>query len=129
MRTGTLVGLAGSMVLVVGCSGPGLDQGVSEGEPFGSVQQGLVKAKQGDYDGDGKADIVTWSSDGRWRIKASGGTSIPQIILGDPDDILVPGDYDGDGRYDTAIWRPKTGTWWVRSIATGATSPQQWGAA
>lgn len=82
----------------------------------------------GDYDDDGKTDIsVVRGVSGQlhWFYEPSGtpGVTAVQNIWGNSaTDFVTQGDYDGDGRTDLAIWRPETGTFWVYSLATGATN-------
>ena len=67
----------------------------------------------GDYDGDGKTDIGSWSpASGKWEIafakdilaSASNEASHKVITLGKSGDIPMPGDYNGDGKTDIAIY-------------------------
>ena len=60
-----------------------------------------------DYDGDGRADIASWTpSNGYWHvILSSTGQTVTQQ-WGMQGDQPVPADYDGDGRADFAIWHP-----------------------
>ena len=71
----------------------------------------------GDYDGDGKSDLLNWRpDDGLWHIVKSGtGFNFSQsehIKHGKEWDIIVPNDYDGDGRCDLVFWRPSDKTWY-----------------
>ena len=55
----------------------------------------------GDYNGDGKADIATYSSyHARWHIRRSG-----SFTFGKPNDLAAPADYNGDGKTDPAVLR------------------------
>jgi hypothetical protein len=62
-----------------------------------------------DYDGDGKADAVSFRpSTGLWSGPRSAG-GVLQLVLGQDGDIPIPADYDGDGIIDPATFRPSTG--------------------
>ncbi|WP_433210615.1 FG-GAP-like repeat-containing protein [Dactylosporangium sp. CS-047395] len=67
-----------------------------------------------DYNGDGKADVATWSPiTGNWTMLLTGeGRSVVQWGL--PGDVPAPADYDGDGRADLAVFRPSNGVWYIK---------------
>ncbi len=83
-----------------------------------------IYSVKGDYNGDGKADQVTFRydpavvSDSVWFIRNSGaaiGQFTPlQVHRGwAGHDIPVPGDYNGAGQTLTAVFRPETDTWYI----------------
>jgi hypothetical protein len=84
----------------------------------------------GDFDGDGRADILWRSSDGQvaiWRM--AGGVRAGASYPGGKDPGLVwtiqgVGDFDGDGRSDI-LWRDRNGhlAIWFRGDATAAAYP------
>jgi len=82
------------------------------------------KPVPGDYDGDGKADLMVWRpSTGVWFLRQS--TDAFDINLykayvwGVSTDNVVPGDYDGDGKTDIAVYRPSTGVWQILQSSNG----------
>jgi hypothetical protein len=75
---------------------------------------------QGDYSGDGKADIAFFRpSTGEWFILRSEDGSFFSVPFGTAGDIPAPGDYDGDGRFDTTVFRPSSATWFVNRSSAG----------
>jgi hypothetical protein len=85
---------------------------------------GIVSA---DYDGDGKADIATYNSDGLWTIEQSSNGVTKTVSFGLANDVLVPADYDGDGKADVAVWRPSNGYWYWLSSRDGSFNSYQFG--
>ncbi|WP_433610656.1 FG-GAP-like repeat-containing protein [Dactylosporangium sp. CA-139114] len=69
-----------------------------------------------DYNGDGKADVATWSPiTGNWTMLLTGeGRSVAQWGL--PGDVPAPADYDGDGKADLAVFRPSNGVWYIKGV-------------
>jgi hypothetical protein len=86
----------------------------------------------GDFDGDGKADLVIWRpTTGDWwrRESTANYTTYQASQWGLPGDVPVRGDFDGDGIADLAIYRPSTGEWWLRESTAGYANVRlyQWG--
>mgnify|MGYP003555993746 CR=1 FL=1 len=78
------------------------------------------KPIQGDYTGDGKADIGVWkSATGQWLIVRSEDFSFYGFPFGANGDVVCPGDYDGDGKADVGIVRPSTMTWYLLRSTAG----------
>lgn len=86
----------------------------------GSYQDSVFS---GDYDGDGKSDLLVWRpDDGVWHTVISStkfdfGQS-EHIQHGQEWDIIVPNDYNADGKCDLVFWRPKDQTWYFLYAGT-----------
>jgi hypothetical protein len=79
----------------------------------------------GDYDGDGKMDIVVYR-DGNWFIMRSSDGGVTATGWGGmAQDIPVPADYDGDGKTDIAVYRD--GMWFILRSSDGSQTTVGWG--
>jgi uncharacterized delta-60 repeat protein len=81
----------------------------------------------GDYDADGRADLVVYRpATGTWYTLSSQTGGVTPIAWGLAGDVPVPGDYDGDGATDIAVFRPGSGVWYIQQ-STGGVVILQWG--
>ncbi len=91
----------------------------------------------GDYDGDGKDDIVVWrpgaATVASFYILNSATATLRQEAFGQTgDDAKVVGDYNGDGKDDLAVYRGGASagaqsTWYFRTTANGPVTFVPWG--
>jgi protocatechuate 3,4-dioxygenase beta subunit len=85
----------------------------------------------GDFDGDGRDDVIARTESGRWWVGLARErrfeTSRWGAWSGDVNwlDVTIA-DYDGDGKDDVA-GRTPTGAWWVARSESGAFVNQRWG--
>lgn len=96
---------------------------VSSGTSFTPVRFGSwstdttwSNVRGGDFDGDGRTDLVGQRADGAWLVSRSTGTSFTPaavwayLSIGQ---FATVGDYDADGRSDVAVRNPTNGSWRV----------------
>ena len=88
--------------------------------PIGAPLTLTIIRVAGDYDGDGKADLVSYNRlNSQWTITESSGPVIT-LFFGQPGtDVPVSGDFDGDGKADVAVYRPSTGQWFILRSTAG----------
>jgi hypothetical protein len=76
----------------------------------------------GDFDGDGRADVVTFNAaTAVWTVRSSSTGVVSTYSFG-PAGLCVPvaADYFGDGRTDLAVYIPSTADWYAFNLASGA---------
>ena len=121
------------------------------GSSTAQVSFGLLSdvPAQGDYDGDGKADIAVYRpSEGRWYVRTATGAVVTYSwgLRGDQPivsavnnaataamlartDLRRAVDFDGDSHPDITVFRPNTGQWFVLESRSNfqTASVAQWG--
>lgn len=85
------------------------------------------RARRGDFDGDGKADLTVWRGlTTYWILMKSSNNTMQNTAWGASyapyNDIPTPGDFDGDGKADYAVWRPAEGSWAIINSSNGVYS-------
>lgn len=79
-----------------------------------------VDVVDGDFDGDGRADLATFRAvDALWNFLYSATDEEANMAYGWWATLPVPGDYDGDGQLDLAVYHPRAGRWYIRPSADG----------
>ncbi|MEY2452983.1 MAG: hypothetical protein QOD92_2557 [Acidimicrobiaceae bacterium] len=109
------------------------DGGVTEA-PFGGDADGADTPIQGDFDGDGKADLAVYrppvngKPHGQFFVWPSGGGPVWSLLWGDAgaNDRPFAGDFDGDGKSDLGVRRPDTNgdfVWFIAASRAGFLNP------
>ena len=89
--------------------------------PLGSTINLTFTTVLGDYDGEGKAGVVTFRPPNATFSIANANGSAAMVGFGAPNlDIPVQADFDGDGRTDIGLFRPTDGTWSLLQTTAGA---------
>ena len=96
-------------------NGTGLTKTIWPTDPDGMVMDGQTYELEGDFNGDGKADIALtrpgWNG---FRLRLSNGSSFTSAwwatdvdgMAMDKQTYVLPGDFNGDGKTDIALLRP-----------------------
>jgi len=89
---------------------------LANGDIFGSYTYLPVP---GDYNGDGKTDVVVYSPSTAWWMVYYTGTGLATVFQwGGAECIPAPGDYDGDGKSDFALYNYVSGAWYIFASST-----------
>jgi hypothetical protein len=126
---------AGQVVLPGDSGGPSMSGGAITGvHSTSGVDMGIVSYRDwiatpsrvayvsGDFNGDGKTDLIITTPNGSWWYYSNGdGTwnnayTRTDLTLGNV--AYSPGDFDGDGKTDLIIGTA-SGSWWYYSTGTG----------
>ena len=85
----------------------------------------------GDFEGDGKADVVTYTPlQGLWSIRSSLTGTVSTVGFGWAGlDVPVAADYDGTGRTILGVFRPNTADWYFYDPSGGGVRHVQLGQA
>jgi hypothetical protein len=75
-----------------------------------------VEATPGDYDGDGRSDLMVFRPSTAQWLRTGTGSNGFSSTFGLTSDYPINGDFDGDGRADLAVYRPPA----------NANSPARW---
>ena len=77
-----------------------------------------------DFDGDTRADMALYKSNGDWAILKSSSNFTSSLVKswGGAGYTAAPGDYDGDGIQDLGLYRESTGDWLVLKSSTNFTT-------
>ncbi|MEV6302901.1 GH25 family lysozyme [Actinoplanes sp. NPDC051861] len=81
-----------------------------------------AKRTEGDFDGDGRAELALYRTNGFWNVKnIATGTQVlaSHPYGGDPSDVPVSPDLNGDGYPEIGVYRSGVGQWHVKNIRNG----------
>jgi dolichyl-diphosphooligosaccharide--protein glycosyltransferase len=80
----------------------------------------------GDWNGDKKAEVGLWQSDGYFTIDKGGDNrTVKMGPFGYPSDVPLAGDWNGDGRNEIGVWRPTDLYFYLDSSGDGLWNPDK----
>jgi hypothetical protein len=105
-----------------------VDPAGNSSSPSASVSV-RVLGVAGDYDGDGKADVMTYNpAQALWSIRSSSTGVVSSISFGFAGlDVPVATDYNGTGRTILGVYRPTSSEWFLYDPTSGGVRQVQFG--
>ena len=115
-------------------NGGGDGGGSSSGGNSGGLENGGYRRTLGDFDGDGRDDVLLRHQDGRWHFHPMNGRHAAAgagraALTGNLEwSVAGVGDLNGDGKDDVLLRKPTTGAWYYYPMNGRLHLPERGGA-